>query len=111
MTYPIDEIDVPQPPTQQTKRPGAKLAMASSYIGSSLEMYDFLLYGTAAALVFPQLFFSGVDQGLALRCLLSLWPLVMWHGLLVESSSVISATAWDARRCSSSRWSLWVLCQ
>lgn len=66
MTYPIDEIDVPQPPTQQTKRPGAKLAMASSYIGSSLEMYDFLLYGTAAALVFPQLFFSGVDQGVGI---------------------------------------------
>lgn len=43
-----------------------RLALASSYIGSSLEMYDFLLYGTAASLVFPALFFTGVEPGLAI---------------------------------------------
>ena len=34
-----------------------RTALISSVIGTSIEWYDFFLYGTAAALVFPQLFF------------------------------------------------------
>jgi MFS family permease len=34
-----------------------RLALISSVIGTSIEWYDFFLYGTAAALVFPKLFF------------------------------------------------------
>jgi MHS family shikimate/dehydroshikimate transporter-like MFS transporter len=38
----------------------AKVAGAS-FIGSAVEYYDFFLFGTAAALVFPQLFFPGAN--------------------------------------------------
>jgi metabolite-proton symporter len=34
-------------------------AVVASTVGTSIEWYDFFLYGTAAALVFPQVFFPG----------------------------------------------------
>jgi MFS family permease len=42
---------------QDGERRQIRVALAASAIGTSIEWYDFFLYGTAAALVFPDLFF------------------------------------------------------
>ena len=47
-----------------------KVALAS-FIGTTIEWYDFFLYGTASALVFNKLFFPSYDPHLlasALNC-------------------------------------------
>ncbi|MCY9784246.1 MHS family MFS transporter [Nocardiopsis sp. EMB25] len=56
----------PVPPPAPRPGPGAdpreiRRVALSSYIGTTVEMYDFLLYGTAAALVFGPLFFPDLD--------------------------------------------------
>src|ERR1700745_1372052 len=40
-------------------------ALVAGTVGTSIEWYDFFLYGTAAALVFPKLFFPGSDEFLS----------------------------------------------
>jgi MFS transporter, MHS family, shikimate and dehydroshikimate transport protein len=47
---------LPDPTTQRAR------VIAASFIGTTIEWYDFFLYGTAAALVFSKLFFPHVSS-------------------------------------------------
>lgn len=40
--------------------------LASSFLGSMIEFYDFILFATAASIVFSKVFFVDLDPGLGL---------------------------------------------
>lgn len=58
---PLDLKVEDQAPSKSLLRRVAIASMA----GTTIEFYDFFIYGTAAALVFPQLFFSGLGTAAA----------------------------------------------
>jgi len=61
MTTPITTDD----PTQTSRRKVRKAAWAG-LIGTTLEQYDFVIYGTASALVFSQVFFPSLSPAAGL---------------------------------------------
>jgi metabolite-proton symporter len=56
----MTSTDADQPITSLA-RSQRRRAVVASTVGTTIEWYDFFLYGTAAALVFPKLFFPGSD--------------------------------------------------
>src|SRR5919205_3306840 len=49
------------PPSTGRASTQLRRAVLSSYLGSVIEYYDFLLYATASAVVFNKVFFSNLD--------------------------------------------------
>ncbi len=48
-----------------TDRRTLRQVCMASYVGSAIEFYDFYIYGTAAALIFPTVFFPHLDHVMA----------------------------------------------
>ncbi|MFE9448434.1 MFS transporter [Streptomyces sp. NPDC006739] len=53
----------PRDPAEAVGQP--RKAAAAAWIGSALEYYDFFVYGSAAALIFPKVFFDASDPATA----------------------------------------------
>lgn len=52
-----------EPKTAQQRR-DSRRAKVASFLGTTVEFYDFLLYAFAAGLIFPRIFFAGVSPQL-----------------------------------------------
>lgn len=56
-----DTVDALLNISPEERRRESRKVILSSYLGSTIEFYDFLLYATAAAVVFPHVFFPASD--------------------------------------------------
>ena len=72
------------PPREQSMR---RRAAAASFIGSTLEYYDFFIYGSASALIFNKIFFPGIDP--ALGTILSMATIGIGYVVRPLAASVI----------------------
>jgi hypothetical protein len=79
------------------QRPPIKQILGAGFIGTTIEGYDFFLYGTTATLVFGQLFFPTGDQLISTYLVAAsggnCWPVVVWmSGLcIITLASVLVA--------------------
>ncbi len=58
---PLEVVFMASPETAPPTAGSLKRVVAASLIGTTIEWYDFFLYGSAAALVFNTLFFPSSD--------------------------------------------------
>jgi MFS transporter, MHS family, shikimate and dehydroshikimate transport protein len=63
--FPTGTAHKPLPASESLNTKHMRRILASSLIGSAIEFYDFVLYATAAAIVFGQLFFTDLAPGVA----------------------------------------------
>ena len=63
MANPSEDIARDHAPNFRHARTMQRRAATASLIGSVIEWYDFFIFGTAAALVFPKLFFPNAAGG------------------------------------------------
>ena len=77
--------------------------VVASFIGTTIEWYDYFIYGTAAALVFPALFFPDFSELAGTLLSFSTFAVGFAARPLGASSSATTGTGSGARRCSSSR--------
>jgi len=73
-------------------------ALIASTVGTTIEWYDFLLYGTVTGLVFGKLFFPGSDPLIGVLQAFGVFFIGFVGRPIGGQSSVITATALDARR-------------
>jgi len=59
------QIKAPLQRQASLNNPQMRRILTSSFLGSAIEFYDFMLYATAAAVVFSQVFFANLSPALA----------------------------------------------
>jgi len=70
----------------------------ASTVGTIIEWYDFLLYGTVSALVFGKLFFPGSDPLAGVLAAFGIFSSALSGGRSGRQSSAITVTGSAARR-------------
>ena len=75
----------------------------ASMMGTTIEWYDFFLYGTAAALVFNKIFFPAIDPISGTLAAFATYSVGFFARPLGAWCSATSATRSDASPCCSSR--------
>lgn len=61
------DTDIPEVKTPEQRR-DSRRAKVASFLGTTVEFYDFLLYAFAAGLIFPRVFFAGMSPNWARPC-------------------------------------------
>ena len=82
-------------------------AVIASTIGTTIEWYDFFIYGTAAGLVFGKLYFPNEDPLTATLAAFATYFVGFVGRPIGAAISVTTAIASAARRLSSPRSSAW----
>ena len=91
--------ETPGSRTHRTGRTSLTRVALASAVGSALEWYDFFIYGTAAALVFNELFFPKFDPTVGTLAAFATFGVGFLRGLSAGSFLAISVTGWVASPC------------